>query len=571
MKYFIFILFFIISLEAKIYQKLEFQGAGIDFLVGDFASSTLYKVIGKEYPPFYTPWRSDPTFDSKEIEEYKDRLQDYLESLGYYKATIATKELNDKIVVDINRGERIKVKRIKVHPDSWFKRLILFREGSYFDTARFTQSKKRIERYLQENGYPKYKFKAKAMVDLDSYRVDLDFFVDKNKTCYFGDTTIKGQGDVSSDIIQENIFYKKGERYDIRKVEKSYDKLYDLGVYDFITFDTPLENNLTELPIKLDLMMGDTKFVKGSIGYSTNEGARGSISWIDKNFFGNLKVFDIGFKATQIGYEAYNTFYNPRIILPFIGKIDFENALEYSRYRYESYTQTKVQNRVTFGKIAYGLEHYFGLLSEYSKIRAKSPDDINESGNYFLNSLFYRLLIDKRDSKLDAQNGYFIALYLEKSMQSIGSDIDYFKSTIDLRYIKSLSHRWVVGTKLRLGRIDADVPIFKRFYTGGANTNRGYDYRDFGQKDSAGLPKGGVSLVDTMIEARYRVWQKFWLTTFVDSSMLSLKPDSFKNRFYSSYGFGMRYKTVIGPIRVDFGFPKDEDDWTFHISIGQVF
>jgi len=217
------------------------------------------------------------------------------------------------------------------------------------------------------------------------------------------------------------------------------------------------------------------------------------------------------------------------------------------------------------------LEHYFGLLTEYSQIDAKVAEAEDESGNYFINSLFYRLLVDKRDSMIDARNGYYISLYLEKSMKGIGSDLDYFKSTADLRYIKSVGSSWTFATKLRVGRIDADVPIFKRFFTGGANTNRGYDYRGLGVKDSAEVPLGGVSLVDVMLEARYRVWQKLWLTSFYDTSLLSLEPDNFDDDYYGSYGVGMRYNTVIGPIRVDFGFPQDRDDWTFHISIGQVF
>ena len=561
-------------MSAKEYKTLEFRGKGIDFVVGNFATSTLYKVIGKEYPPFYTPWRADPTFNDSEIEDYKARLKDYFESLGYYKAKIDISTKKDKIIVNIDKGEPIKVASIKVHPDSKFKNAVLFKKGSVFNTADFTKSKKRIERYMQENAHPLYGFEAKAYVDLDRYKVDLDFFVDRNGTYYFGDTTIDGEEDVDKRIIKEALQYKRGEPYNIKKIESSYDKIYDLGVYDFITFKPRLDSvdkNGSLIPIDLHLKMGETKYLKGSIGYSTNEGARGAIEWIDKNFFGNLKVFDIGFKATQKGYEAYNIYYDPWILAPLIGKITFENDINYRHYRYDSYTETTILNRLTFGKRLFDIEHYFGLLTEYSKIKAKTEDSQNESGNYFLNSLFYRFLIDKRDSKIDAQNGYYIALYLEKSMKGLGSDIDYFKSTVDLRYIKKLSSKWVGGSKLRVGRIDADVPIFKRFFTGGANTNRGYEYRDFGPKDSEGVPLGGVSLVDCMFEIRYNLWRKLWGVGFYDLSLLNLESDKFDKKYYGSYGFGFRYKTVIGPVRLDFGFPQEKSGFVFHLSIGEVF
>ncbi len=571
MKYLGILLFLLTLLDAKTYDKLTFHGEGIDFLVGDFSSSTLYKVIGKPYPPFYTPWRDDPTFEESDIPVYKKLLTEYAQSLGYYRAEITIMAKEDFIDVNIQKNAPIKVASIKIGPAKELKKGILFKEGDTFNTATFTSTKKGLERYLQEEGYPNYDFDAKAYVDLDAYKVDLDFHVDKNSSYKLGKTSIAGRGDVDEVIIREQIAYKPGDKYDIRKLEKSYDNLYELGVYDYILVEPQLDSNVSPLPVRIDLKMGDTKFLKGSIGYNTDEGARGAISWTDKNFFGNLKVFDIGIKATQIGYEAYNIFYNPRIMVPVLGKITFENDINYRKYRYDTFDENTIQNRVTFGKRAFGLEHYFGMLTEYSKIDAKVKDAENESGNYFLNSLFYRLLIDKRDSMIDAKNGYYAALYLEKSMKAIGSDLDYFKSIAELRYIKSYGDRWTLGAKTRIGMINADVPIFKRFFTGGSTTNRGYEYRDLGLKDSASVPLGGVSLVDVMLEARYRVWQKLWLVTFYDSSMLSLSPHKFDDDFYGSYGFGIRYQTPIGPFRLDFGFPQDRDGFVFHVSIGQAF
>ncbi len=571
MRIIMIVLLLLSMLEAKTYDKLNFKGEGIDFLVGDFSSSTLYKVIGKPYPPFYTPWRDDPTFDESEMDSYQTRLNEYFQSFGYYKADINVTAKEDAIDVTIHKNTPIKVTSIMIAPAKELRRGILFRKGDVFTTDKFKATKQGLERYLLEEGYPRYGFDAKAYVDVDKYEVKLDFHVDKNASVKLGETTISGREDVDDVIIREQLVYKKGETYDVRKLEETYDKLYELGIYDYIVIEPKLENNASEVPVDITLKKGETKFIKGSIGYNTNEGARGSISWIDKNFFGNLKVFDIGIKATQIGYEAYNIFYNPRIMIPYLGKITFENNINYHKYRYDTFDESALVNRITFGKRAFGLEHYFGLLTEYSIIDAKVDSARNDDGNYFINSLFYRLLIDKRDSMTNATNGYYIALYLEKSMKALRSDLDYFKALLEMRYIKSFGSRWTVGVKTRIGAINESVPIFKRFFTGGSFTNRGYEYRELGPKDSAGVPFGGVSLVDVMSEVRYRVWDKLSLVGFYDSSMLSLEPHKFDDTFYGSYGAGVRYITPIGPLRLDFGFPQDKDGFAFHISIGQVF
>jgi translocation and assembly module TamA len=180
-------------------------------------------------------------------------------------------------------------------------------------------------------------------------------------------------------------------------------------------------------------------------------------------------------------------------------------------------------------------------------------------------------LWDKRDSKVDARNGYYVDFYVERSDKAIGSDFDYVKAILELRYIKSYD-KLIFGIKTRIGSINSDVPVFKRFYTGGSVTNRGYNFRDLGLKDSEGVPRGGVSMIDVLSEVRYEVFNKFYLVGFYDSSMLNLQPHTFDTKFYDSYGFGMRYLTAIGPVRLDFGFPRDDSgDWTFHISIGQTF
>lgn len=573
MKRFLFLLIFIIvNLDAKKFDKLEFKGDGIDFFMGSFSSSSLYKVIGKPYPPFYTPWRKDPIFYDSDVKNYEEVIQEYFHSHGFYKAKISSTIKEDKIVINIVKNDPIKIKEIKVHPTKGLAKYLLFQVEDVFTTDGFKESKNVLERKLLEEGYPRYFLDAKAYVDVDLYEVKIDYNVDKNESVTLGETSILGRGDVKEEIINEAITYKKGELYDISELEKTYDNIYEYGIYDYILVEPKLDFNGSVVPVDIKLKMGDTKFIKNSFGYNTDTGPRGSLSWTDKNFFGNMKVFDVGFKISNLGYKAYNTFYNPRIILPYAGKITFKNEINYHLTKYDSYTEKGLVNRVTFSKKAFGLEHYFGLLTELSKVESKISDTDKDSGSYFINSLFYRLLIDKRDSMVDAKRGYYASLYLEKSDEVLGSDLNYLKTLLEFRYIKSYyKNRLTFGLKTRLGSINSDVPTFKRFYTGGSFTNRGYDFRELGLKDSEGVPLGGVSLIDILSEVRYEVFSKFTAVAFYDTSMQSLKPDNFSDSFYDSFGFGMRYLTPIGPFRLDFGFPIKDDGWTFHISIGQVF
>ncbi len=572
MKKALFLILFMTALAyGKTYTHIRFSGSGTDMLVGELSKDALLKVIGKPYPPFYAFWRKDPVFKESELEGYLERLRRYYRSLGYYKATFTPRLHPDTIEIEIQKGPVIKVASLKTDANATIRTLIPFRIGSPFRTDLFKESKKRIVHYLQTHAHPKYALDAKAYVDPARYRVDLEYRIDPGPFCRFGDTNITGGADVRQRILNAQIVYKKGDPYDVRKIEQSYDNFYDLQAYDYILAEPDLESNSTDIPVKIALKMGETRFLHAHAGYGTNDGVHGGISWKDIDFFGNLKQFETGIElSSSLGYGYFARFYNPWLQLPWIGKSTFEERFSLAKRIYDSYDERTVVNRITLGKKLYALEHHFGLLTEISHVDAKTLDASIDSGNYFLNALFYRAMIDRRDSITDATRGYFLSLYLERSMPLLGSDLDYLKALLEAHYIRRFG-KFILGLKSRIGMIDERVPLFKRFYTGGSFTNRGYAYRDLGPKDAKGVPLGGSSLVDLLAEVRYPIGAKLSVVGFYDTSMLSLRPHSFDHPFYGSWGFGMRYHTPIGPFRIDFGFPVRDRGWEFHLNIGQVF
>jgi len=222
--------------------------------------------------------------------------------------------------------------------------------------------------------------------------------------------------------------------------------------------------------------------------------------------------------------------------------------------------------RVTFGKSLFHLDHFFGFQIENNKI--KSHNGALLSGSYLINSLFYRLVVDERDSKMDAKNGYYTSLYVEKAMMELASDIDYLKILAEGRYIKEFDP-FVFAFKTRLGWLSQETPVFKHFFAGGAMSNRGYEYRDLGPHYD-GDPIGGVGMIDSSLESRYYLTDKFALVGFIDASTISPEIDKYNAHWYRSYGVGMRYISIIGPLRFDIGF-REPSKFAIHLGIGEVF
>ncbi len=574
MKKYIYILLLIITtvMYGKTFNNIKFTG-DIDLIAGEFDRATLLKICHIEYPAIYKIWKSDPTFESKEIKGFEDSLIDYSKSMGYYKVEVSSHTDDDTIYLNIKKNEAIKIASIVM--DDEFKRFALFKQGKRFRTTDFTKTKKKISRHLEETGYPTYKLNAKAFVDVDLYKVDIKMEIDKGEKKYFSTTEINNSAKVNNKLIFEEITYEEGELYNVLKLEESYDNIYRLGVFDKIKMEADFNTSDGKTPMTITLEEGKTKEFASNIGYDTEEGARGGLEYIDHNFFGNMRELRAGLKISERGYNAHTSFYDPRIIdNDLTGKISFRNELGYSRWDYDSYIEKLFTERVTFGKF-YNQEilgerrrfdHFFGFQMEHSEIESGIPAFL--SGNYLINSLFYRFVLDARDDIMDAKNGYYTSLYLEKSMKQLGSDIDYLKVLGEARYIKEFDPM-VWAFKVKVGTISEETPPFKHFFLGGAMSNRGYEYRDLGEH-SGGYPLGGLSMIDASLEGRYYMTENFAVVGFVDSSKLSLDINEFSEDWYNSYGTGLRYLSVIGPLRLDVGFPTD-GGFALHLGIGQVF
>lgn len=148
--------------------------------------------------------------------------------------------------------------------------------------------------------------------------------------------------------------------------------------------------------------------------------------------------------------------------------------------------------------------------------------------------------MDERDDILNPKNGYYLSFYIENGTKALGSEIDYIKTLTQIRYLKTFD-KLTSSIKTSVGTLDKDLPIFKHFFAGGDYSNRGYAYQKVGLKDSDDNPYGGLSMIDNSVEFEYAIRKDFGVVTFFDSTMLSLEPNKFDEKFYNSYGFGARY------------------------------
>jgi outer membrane protein insertion porin family len=224
------------------------------------------------------------------------------------------------------------------------------------------------------------------------------------------------------------------------------------------------------------------------------------------------------------------------------------------------------------------------------------------------------LIRDTRDDPLGPTKGELWGVDADLSARAIGSEVGFAKVfTQGFIYRRLPGRRGVVfagGARLGLANgfdrgvvqtdedgnpvigpdgqpileIVSDLPASERFFAGGDTTVRGYALDRLGTAetiDRNGFPKGGNAVIILNGELRVPVWRDVGVVGFVDAGNVFNRVTDFDfSEIRPTTGFGFRYRSPIGPIRVDVGFKLDrqflpdgslERLTAVHISLGQAF
>jgi outer membrane protein assembly complex protein YaeT len=217
-----------------------------------------------------------------------------------------------------------------------------------------------------------------------------------------------------------------------------------------------------------------------------------------------------------------------------------------------------------------------------------------------LSSVASSMIRDTRVDPLEPTSGSLIGTDAELAARSIGSQVGFFKTFMQgftYRRIRSSSIVMVLGTRVGLAAgfprtvtrdgqttIVKDLPASERFFAGGDTTVRGFTLDRLGTPKTIGLddfPTGGHGLIVLNAEARVPLGGDLGLVGFIDGGNVWRNVEDMDlSQMRGSVGFGIRYRSPVGPIRVDLGFKLDrqtlptgarERPTALHISLGQAF
>ncbi|HSB62019.1 MAG TPA: BamA/TamA family outer membrane protein, partial [Vicinamibacteria bacterium] len=206
--------------------------------------------------------------------------------------------------------------------------------------------------------------------------------------------------------------------------------------------------------------------------------------------------------------------------------------------------------------------------------------------NYTVSGPSASLLFDSRDDPLEPRRGQFVGADLQLSLRGLGGD-SFMKGFLQSATYHRLSGRITLALSARLGlgrTLGRGEPLLlpfpERFFAGGDYGPRGFAVDTVGPEepgtDGELFPTGGNAVVFGGAELRVDLASRFSLGSFVDSGNVYSRVRDFDvSDLRASVGLGLRYRTPLGPIRVDWGYKldrrPDESPSRLHFTIGNAF
>lgn len=409
--------------------------------------------------------------------------------------------------------------------------------------------------------------------------------VEENHQARLHSLLVVGNQRTRGPVFRREIPLAAGDPYRYQAVLDGQQRIYQLGIVRSVRL-IPLEPELE--PEEVDLLLHVVERDAGQFavagGYSSEERLRGFVEVGHRNLWGTARSIALRVRVSEISSRAEVTYVEPWV---FGVRMDGEVNL-FTDFREERGYDIR-RSGISLGlRREYTQAFRAALRYRLEDVRLLEITDptalLDDEGSHTTSSLSLNPTYDTRDDLLDPSRGQVSGLTLTGAGGLLGGTDDFVKAEIETSWFTSLAGFGVLALSLRgglaepYGRSDR-VPIHERFFAGGSNSVRGFGDKRLGPKDPGGTPQGGEAVLTVSGEFRIPLYRALGGVIFLDGGQVWRHRSDVVLRTLDdlqwAVGSGLRLKTPLGPVRLDYAYrlqeERGEDRWRIHFTLGHAF
>lgn len=520
--------------------------------------------------------------DERELLRYsriaQQQAEKALQALGYYRSEITSEVVggeNPRLILTVKRGEPVRLRHVTLRlegPASEFRSFTVPRRvlvaGEVLNHGRYEEVKQQFLNQASRYGYFDGRFSAQRLaVDPAENVADVELVFVSGPRYRLGDVRFEGDAPFDDDLLARMVTFEPDTPYDSELIAELSRALQSSGYFEGVRVDAnPANSEAQRIPVAVQLTTRRPRTLGVGLGYSTDVGPRVRLNWT--RHWVNPQGHSYG-AETELSAPRQNVglWYDIPGDPPLTDKLRLAGG-----YQYEEISGTDTLSRL----LTVGPEWHSQRPSGWQRVLSvkwqreeyRLGDDSGLS-TLLMPGVSYSYL--RSDSRVDPSRGYRLQFELAGAKEGLLSDADLIHGNAMLRGLTTLGGRHRFLGRVQFGGNLTDeykaVPPSLRYFAGGDQSVRGYDYQTLSPTNSDGDRIGGRYMFAVSAEYQYSVAERWRIATFVDqgNAFNSLDFPTLK----SAVGVGVRWVSPVGPIRVDLAHPLDSEGGVrLHFSMG---
>jgi translocation and assembly module TamA len=506
------------------------------------------------------------------------------QALGYYQAQIDTEvkppakaDQSPQLIIKIDPGEPVRLRNVTVRIEGPASEMKAFRvpdsralrAGEPLNHGLYEDAKRLIQNQASRYGFFSGHFtRQRLAVDPQAGVADIELVYQSGPRYRLGAVKFSGDTPLDEDLLQRMVSFKPGTPYDSELIAGLNNDLQSSGYFEGVRVDAaPTAAVGEDIPVDVRLETRKPRTMGLGLGFSTDVGPRGKANWT--RHWVNPQGHSYGWE-TELSAPRQNVglWYDVPLDPPLTDKLRFAGG-----YQNEEIAGTDTLSKLlTVGpewhsKLPSGWQRVISL--KYQREEYRLGDDSGLS-NLLMPGVSFSYL--RSDNRIDPHNGYRLQFDTQVAKEGLMSDTNLLHGNVLLKGLTTLGHNHRFLGRVQFGGSATNgyknnIPPSLRFFAGGDQSVRGYDYQTLSPKNSDGDRIGGRYLVAGSVEYQYSIAEKWRVATFIDqgNAFNTLELPSLK----TGVGFGVRWVSPVGPLRLDLAKALDDDGGIrLHFSMG---